>query len=69
MNILIDIGHPAHVHLFKNAIIKFKENGNTVKITIKENIVIKSLLDALQLDYIILGKRGKGILCSLYREN
>jgi uncharacterized protein len=62
MNILIDIGHPAHVHLFKNAIIKFKEDGNNVTITIKDNSVVKGLLDALKLDYIILGSKGKGFI-------
>ena len=68
MNILIDIGHPAHVHLFKNAIIKFKEDGNNVTITIKDNSVVKGLLDALKLDYIILGSKGKGIILKIIKQ-
>jgi uncharacterized protein len=68
MNILIDIGHPAHVHLFKNAIFKFKEDGNNVTITIKDNSVVKGLLDALKLDYIILGSKGKGIILKSIKQ-
>ena len=36
MRILIDIGHPAHVHLFKNLVYRLKENNHEVIITVRE---------------------------------
>ena len=36
MNILVDIGHPAHVHLFKNMIWNLEEDGHEVKITARD---------------------------------
>ncbi len=61
MNFLFDIGHPAHVHLFKKTILKLKESQNSVTITIKKNMVIEKLLDDLELDYIILGSKGNNL--------
>lgn len=57
MNILIDIGHPAHVHYFKNAVKQWKKNGHMVIITARDKIIIKELLDNLKFPYI---NRGKG---------
>lgn len=61
MNILIDIGHPAHVHLFKNFIKQLKDDGHLIWITIKDDRTIKKLLGTYQLEYIALGKKGKGV--------
>lgn len=57
MNILIDIGHPGHVHYFKNTIEKLKENNHEVLIVARDREVIKELLKKLDLPYI---NRGKG---------
>lgn len=57
MNILVDIGHPAHVHYSRNAIKLWKENGHKVFITARDKEVIKSLLEYYDLPYI---NRGKG---------
>jgi predicted glycosyltransferase len=32
MRLLVDIGHPAHVHVFKHIIWNLKEHGHVVKI-------------------------------------
>jgi predicted glycosyltransferase len=45
MRILVDIGHPAHVHLFKNMIWNLEENGHEVKITAKDRGIIFKLLE------------------------
>jgi predicted glycosyltransferase len=54
MNILIDISHPAHVHLFKHAIRQFKQHGHKVIVTIKEIAIVKQLLEMEQIEYTVL---------------
>ncbi|MEE4198460.1 MAG: DUF354 domain-containing protein [Bacteroidales bacterium] len=57
MKILIDIGHPGHVHYFKNAIKQWKNNGHKVLITARNKKIIKKLLNIYNLPFI---NRGKG---------
>lgn len=57
MIILIDIGHPAHVHYSRNAIYQWKKNGHKVIITSRDKPVIKKLLNYYNLSFI---NRGKG---------
>lgn len=57
MRILIDIGHPAHVHLFKNLICRLKERNHEVTITVKEIPSTIALLEKLELQYISIGKK------------
>lgn len=61
MKILFDIGHPAHVHFFKNAIWALKEKSHDVMITARDKEVSLNLLDAYGLPYINLGKNQKGL--------
>lgn len=62
MNVLVDIGHPAHVHLMKYTIKGLQNDGHRVIITIKDVPIIKRLLDREGFSYITLGKKGKGLL-------
>lgn len=57
MKILVEIGHPAHIHYSKNSIVNWRENGHEVIITARDKKVIKDLLDSLGFEYI---NRGKG---------
>lgn len=57
MRIVLDIGHPAHVHYFKNTIRKLKTNGHDVLIFARDREVIIDLLNNLNLSFI---NRGKG---------
>lgn len=61
MKILFDIGHPAHVHLFKNTIWSLKEKSHEVMITARDKDVSLKLLDAYGLPYIDIGKNQKGL--------
>jgi hypothetical protein len=45
------MGHPAHVHLFKNIINNLKRNGHDVKITARNKEVTLALLKAYGLEY------------------
>jgi uncharacterized protein len=62
MRILFDMGHPAHVHLFKNTIKKLKEDGHDIKITARNKEVTQALLTAYGLEYEDRGKIFTGIL-------
>ena len=61
MKILVDIGHPAHVHVFKNAIRELRKKGHEITIVTKDKEVAIGLLEKFGLDYINLGKPGKGL--------
>lgn len=61
-NILIDIGHPAHFHLFKNLYGLLESKGKKVIITIKDDSSLEKLLDTANIPYINLGKKGMTIL-------
>lgn len=55
MNILIDISHPAHVHLFRNAIRLFKQHGHQVIVTVKDIAIVKRLLEMEKIEYAVIG--------------
>jgi len=61
MRILIDIGHPAHVHLFKNLIYRLKKENHEVTITVKEIPSAIALLEKFDLPYISIGKKRDGL--------
>ncbi len=62
MRILVDIGHPAHVHQFKNMIRGLEAEGHEFKITARDKEMSIGLLDAYGFDYVSLGKPSKGIV-------
>lgn len=55
--ILFDIGHPAHVHYFRNMINVLKERGNQVLIIAREKEITFLLLEAYNFNY---KSRGQG---------
>ena len=54
MKVLINIGHPAHVHLFKNLINNLESNGHVIKIVTRDKDVTLKLLDAYRFDYEVM---------------
>ena len=72
MKILIDIGHPAHVHYFKNIISSMKKTGHIFCIISRDKEVTHNLLDSYKIPYITRGKGAKGIfgkLLYLFKAN
>jgi len=65
MRVLVDIGHPAHVHLFKNMIWSLEADGHKVKIAAKDKDIVLSLLNAYGFKYENLGKHHKKLLNKL----
>ena len=61
MKVLVDIGHPAHVHQFRNVISNLRKLGHEVKVTAREKEITFRLLDAFGIDYEPLGKPKKGL--------
>ena len=45
MKVLIDINHPAHVHLFRNFAREMEESGNRVLFTTRKKDVAVDLLE------------------------
>lgn len=60
--ILFDIGHPAHVHLFRNAARELKSQGDEVLFTVLDREVILDLVNYYDLPYRITYHRRKGRL-------
>lgn len=57
MKILIDIGHPAHVHYFKNFYVEMTERGHKILVIARDKEVSHALLHAYQIPFT---DRGKG---------
>ncbi|MCD4819021.1 MAG: DUF354 domain-containing protein [Candidatus Cloacimonetes bacterium] len=62
MKILIDIGHPAHVHYFRNFINTMKAKGHEFLICARDKDVTHELLNGYNIDYVSRGKGRKGIV-------
>jgi len=60
MRILIDIGHPAHVHLFRNLGLELIRDGSEVLFTCREKEFETELLEHYGLPYKSLGKKYSG---------
>lgn len=57
MKALIDIGHPAHVHYFKNFIRIFQEKGNQILVIARQKEVSHELLNLHNIPFV---SRGTG---------
>ncbi|ADJ13951.1 DUF354 domain-containing protein [Halalkalicoccus jeotgali] len=54
MKIIFTIQHPAHVHLFRNAIQKLKEDGHQVHVYARNKDIAIDLLEAYDIDHTVL---------------
>lgn len=66
MKILIDIGHPAHVHYFKNFINIMKEKGNEFLIIARDKEVTHQLLKEYNYEYYSRGKGSNSALGKIF---
>jgi len=62
MRILVDVNHPAHVHLFRNAVQEWLARGDEVLITARDKEVVVGLLERYGLDYELLSRERRGLL-------
>ncbi len=64
-NILIDVGHPAHVHLFRGAARRWEAAGHTVLFAALDREIILYLLARYDLPHAVTYRRGRGKLALL----
>lgn len=62
MKILIDINHPAHVHLLRNAYFELKNRGHQVYVVVKDIPSAKRLMDLYGIPYQQLGEKNDKLL-------
>lgn len=62
MNVLIDIAHPAHVHLLRNFYKEMVARGHHLIVTVKDIPSAMQLLDLYNIPYIFLGKKSDSII-------
>ena len=60
MRVIVDIGHPAHVHFFKNAIWNLEKKGHQVLVVSRDKDVVIELLNAYNIPHTVLSKVKKG---------
>lgn len=68
LRILIDIGHPAHVHFFKNAVKGFRDSEHDVLITSRKKDCALDLLDELGLRHRPISEEHSGSVVAMARE-
>lgn len=70
MNVLIEIGHPAHVHFFKSALAVFQKSGDRVVVVTRNKEITNRLLDRLGIAYRSLSApaTGAGLAMELARR-
>ena len=62
MRIIVEIGHPAHVHLFRHAIRLFRDRGHEIAIVARRKDVTLQLLDEYGFEYTSISTQRKGTL-------
>lgn len=62
MNVLIDINHPAHVHLYCNVYKMMSARGHKIIVTVKDIPAAIRLLQIYNIPYVLLGKKRDAIL-------
>ncbi|KPN29190.1 hypothetical protein SY89_03424 [Halolamina pelagica] len=60
MRLLVDVTHPAHVHLFRNAIATLRRRGHEVRVVAREKDVTLDLLSAYGIEHTSLSRARPG---------
>jgi uncharacterized protein len=62
MRVLVEVLHPAHVHVFRNAISVWRARGDEVLVLSRKKEVANELLDAYGIAYESISELGRGKL-------
>lgn len=68
MKLLIDIGHPAHVHLFRNLYFELMNKGTIPIVTVRDIPSAKQLLFLYNIPFIELGSKSDSIKGKLLNQ-
>lgn len=64
MKILVDIGHPAHVHYFRNLIAQLRVKHQFF-VTCRDTDIVKHLLDHYAISYEVIGRKKDGLVSKI----
>jgi predicted glycosyltransferase len=62
VKLLVAVGHPAHVHYFKNLVKILKSHGHEVFIMAQDRGPVSQLLESHQLDFFLFQDSPKGLI-------
>jgi len=65
MKVLVDIGHPAHIHYFKNCARILTEKGHHFLFVVRERDSTIELIESTGFDWVSRGKGKKGLINKL----
>lgn len=68
MNILVDIGHPAHVHYYRNLATALIEKGHKVVFTVKDIEIATMLLNYYGFSYTTFPSKKDGLFEKVIRQ-
>lgn len=68
LKILVDIGHPAHVHFYSTPIKLWMERGHSVVITSRIKEMATDLLDVVGVKHEVLSEMNDGTKIGMFRE-
>lgn len=68
MNILIDIGHPAHVHLMKHTYHRLVTDGHEVWVTTRDIPLARHLLEVNQMPYTCIGQKKNRLIDKFFSQ-
>jgi predicted glycosyltransferase len=68
MRILIDIGHPAHVHYYRNMARKLESQGHCIIWTVKNLEIAKQLLNIYGYKYYVLPKKADTLIGKILKQ-
>jgi predicted glycosyltransferase len=69
MNILIDIGHPAHVHLLRNLYFELLHRDYKVLVIVKDNLhAAKELLNFYKIPFFSIGSKSDNLLAKAFKQ-
>lgn len=68
MKVLVDIGHPAHVHLYRNLIRELQSKGSDVLVTVRNIDSVINLLDIYGIEYMNIGGKHDSLLSKMFSQ-
>ena len=60
MRVLVDVSHPAHVHLFRHAVERLRADGHEVGVVSRAKDVTTDLLDAFGVSHVPISRKRSG---------
>ncbi len=66
MKIIFDVGHPAHIHYFRNSASILERNNHSVLFTVRDKEITVYLINKYNIKHIVVGKNGNNYSQKIY---